>query len=179
MQSQQATLDLLSRFTAIDEHEQGSLQFIQEFVRKQPEYWSRRTLEGHLTASAWVTNKDHTKAVLLHHGKLDIWVQPGGHIDDEDESLVKASMREAAEETGLSSFKLVGDGIFDVDVHAIPERKGEPRHNHLDVRFWFTVEDEALSISEESNDLCWLSADEIKQKTQEESVLRMVRKSLI
>jgi 8-oxo-dGTP pyrophosphatase MutT (NUDIX family) len=135
-------------------------------------------LAGHLTASAWITNKAQTKAVLLHHKKLDIWVQPGGHVDDDDMSLSLASLREASEETGLTNLSFCQPGIFDLDVHSIPARKTEPKHHHLDVRFWLIADNERLSISDESNDLQWLSRVEIEAITNEESVLRMARKTL-
>ncbi|TCS42659.1 NUDIX hydrolase [Reinekea marinisedimentorum] len=178
MQDQKSVLVLLNQYAAEGTVEQQSLEFIKNFVESNTRYWSRQTLAGHLTASAWITNKEKTRAVLLHHGKLDIWVQPGGHVDDEDESLLLASLREAEEETGLQGLQPVSDGIFDVDVHAIPARKGEPEHNHLDIRFWFIAGNEELTLSDESHELAWLSKAQIEQKTQEESVLRMVRKSL-
>ncbi|MBU2865147.1 NUDIX hydrolase [Reinekea forsetii] len=179
MESQELTLELLRQYNPEDLTEKKALSFISEFVEKQPRYWARDTLEGHLTASAWITNKTQTKAVLLHHKKLDIWVQPGGHIDDSDASLVEASLREAIEETGIASLTLKPKGVFDVDVHDIPERKQEPKHLHLDVRFWYEAENEALTLSEESNELAWLNRSEIEALTQEESVLRMVRKTLL
>lgn len=178
MYSQEEALAVLQTLKPINSEEEKALLHIQAFVEQQPRYWSRSTLAGHLTGSAWITNHDKTKAVLLHHRKLNIWVQPGGHIDETDASLLAAAHREAIEETGLKMLRPAFDQVFDVDVHPIPERKGEPAHWHLDVRFWFIAEDETLHLSEESNDLAWLSADEIRQLTDEESVLRMVRKSL-
>lgn len=180
MQSQQSVVELLQQYLVnAAETEHSTVHTIQEFVQQQPAYWSRSTLVGHLTASAWITNAARDKAVLLHHRKLDIWVQPGGHIDDQDQSLLLASQREANEETGLQDFKLVMQGIFDVDIHPIPARKDEPAHEHLDIRFWFETADESLVLSDESNDLCWLSKEQIMAKTSEESVLRMVRKSMV
>ncbi|MFQ3232024.1 MAG: 8-oxo-dGTP pyrophosphatase MutT (NUDIX family) [Reinekea sp.] len=178
VESQDKTLQLLDQYTPSDALEAEAHAFIRNFVTQQPRYWARDTLEGHLTASAWITNKDQSKAVLLHHKKLDIWVQPGGHVDDEDKTLAQASMREAMEETGLTDLAFHQYGIFDLDVHAIPERKNEPKHWHLDVRFWLVANNETLNINEESNDLKWLSREEIEVLTQEESVLRMVRKTL-
>jgi ADP-ribose pyrophosphatase YjhB (NUDIX family) len=178
MYSQKHALSLLDAYDPSSEQEQNAKQFIQDFITENERYWSRGTLTGHLTGSAWITNKSQSKAVLLHHKKLNIWVQPGGHIDDEDESLIAASLREAKEETGLPELVAQQAGIFDLDVHKIPARKTEPEHWHLDVRFWFVAEDTALAISEESNELAWLTRAEIEKLTQEESVLRMVRKTL-
>lgn len=179
MYSQQHALALLSAYEPTDENEIEAKAFISDFVNANEKYWSRQTLAGHLTASAWITDIEQTKAVLLHHKKLDIWVQPGGHIDDADSSLETASLREATEETGLVGLKLKQSQIFDLDVHKIPARKQEPEHWHLDVRFWFAANNTDLEISDESNELAWMSAEDILNVTDEESVLRMVRKTLL
>ncbi|EAR09553.1 NUDIX hydrolase [Reinekea blandensis] len=178
MQSQTSVLSLLNDYQPKDPEEQKARLFIQDFVQQQTAFWSRETLSGHLTASAWITDRDCRQAVLLHHRKLDMWVQPGGHIDASDPSLIDASRREAIEETGLDGLYPKHRDIFDLDVHAIPARKSEPEHWHLDIRFWWVADDLSLQINEESNDLAWLSAAEIRKRTDEESVLRMVRKTL-
>ncbi len=179
MYSQIEALNLLESYSPVNEEEKKAHDFIKAFVAEHQQYWSRETLRGHLTASAWVTDIQRSQAVLLHHKKLNIWVQPGGHIDADDETLIAASIREATEETGLTHLRMVSPEIFDVDVHSIPERKGTPEHLHLDIRFWFEVDNMDLQISDESNELKWLTRSEIESKTNEESVLRMVRKSLI
>jgi len=179
MYSQKDALNLLLDYQPADSSEHDAKSFITEFIEQNALYWSRSTLAGHLTASAWVTDERHQEAVLLHHKKLDIWVQPGGHIDDQDESLISASLREAEEETGLAGLVLAQPGVFDLDVHAIPARKQEPEHLHLDVRFWFIAKNKTLTISEESNELEWMARADIEAKTDEESVLRMVRKTLL
>ncbi|MEN8041330.1 MAG: hypothetical protein ABFR95_07475, partial [Actinomycetota bacterium] len=50
--------------------------------------WPRSEFEpGHFTASGFVTSPDGEALLLIHHGKLDRWLQPGGHIDPEDASV--------------------------------------------------------------------------------------------
>lgn len=178
MYSQLDALALINRYQPDHEDEQKHQRFIAQFIESNQRYWARDTLFGHLTASAWITSNDQTKAVLLHHKKLNLWVQPGGHIDESDASLMAASLREATEETGLSALQPVSHDIFDIDVHRIPVRKQEPEHWHLDIRFWFKTDNDVLTISEESNHLMWLSKQDIFNRTDEESVLRMVRKTL-
>lgn len=171
-------LQLLKNYQPAGNKETSDHAFIVDFVQRESEFTSRKTEEGHLTASAWITNPKRDRAVLLHHRKLDIWVQPGGHIDPEDGSLMTASLREATEETGLQQLKPVTDNIFDIDIHQIPARKNEPEHLHLDIRFWFETEHEELVLSDESHNLSWMTMEQIQQVTDEESVLRMMRKSL-
>jgi 8-oxo-dGTP pyrophosphatase MutT (NUDIX family) len=50
---------------------------------------------GHLTASAWVVNPAKTHVMLTHHRKFNCWLQLGGHVDEGDESLLTAALREA------------------------------------------------------------------------------------
>ena len=72
---------------------------------------------GHFTASAFVLSPDRKSVLLIFHGKLARWLQPGGHIDPEDPNVLQAAAREVEEETGLIGLKTIGSGLFDVDIH--------------------------------------------------------------
>jgi 8-oxo-dGTP pyrophosphatase MutT (NUDIX family) len=133
---------------------------------------------GHLTGSAWIVNHAGDKVLLLHHRKLEKWIQPGGHADGEF-NLLSVALREAREESGLSSLSPLRTEIFDLDIHVIPERNGEPAHLHYDLRYALTADDtEALQGNNESHALAWIALDGISDVTDEESVLRMQRKWL-
>ena len=119
----------------------------------------------------------------MYHPFLQRWLQPGGHADGNPD-LLEVARREAHEETGLpleslKAAKLGGKERvpFDLDIHAIPERKKEPEHFHYDLRF-LLIADPALPLQPESEKmkLEWLPIDRVAEKTQEESVLRMVRR---
>lgn len=124
---------------------------------------SRRNPTGHVTASAFVLGPDRAAALLVHHAKLDKWVQPGGHVEPDDPDLPSAARREAAEETGLESLRVSGNGVFDVDVHLIPDNpaKGEPAHFHYDIRFLFVSDSDAVRICAESKAYSWRSLEEL------------------
>lgn len=90
---------------------------------------------GHLTASAFVTSAGGTELLLVHHAKLDLWIQPGGHFELGDVDLWGAARREIAEETGLDALDLPdGPVLLDIDIHEIPALRGEPPHRHYDLR---------------------------------------------
>jgi len=137
--------------------------------------FQRTHLPGHITGSAWIVNPEKTKTLLVHHAKLNKWVQPGGHADGH-ENILNVALREAEEETGLKSLKTLGD-IFDIDIHLIPERKDFPEHFHYDIRFLVEgTEQEPIVVSEESHDVRWISLSELDRITSERSVLRMREK---
>ena len=97
-------------------------------------------ISGHATASAFVTDESMNSVLLIFHRKLCKWIQPGGHIESTDETISSAALRELEEETGLTAV-LAEPRFFDIDIHMIPERRGEPAHHHFDFRFHIIVTD--------------------------------------
>jgi 8-oxo-dGTP pyrophosphatase MutT (NUDIX family) len=138
----------------------------------------RERLAGHLTASAWLVAADGRRALLTHHRKLGLWLQPGGHADG-DTDLVRAALKEAEEESGLRGLRIV-PGIFDLDRHRIPEHKGVPAHWHYDVRYVVRAgPDEAFVVGDESHALAWRDiAGLARDEAADTSVRRMARKWL-
>jgi 8-oxo-dGTP pyrophosphatase MutT (NUDIX family) len=152
-------------------------QFLE--LLQHPRAFHRDHLPGHITGSAWVLNQARTKVLLVHHAKLNRWLQPGGHADG-DEDVLGVALRELEEETGVKHVTPLLTGIFDIDIHPIPLRKDFPHHDHYDVRFAFIANDqEQLIVSEESHDVQWVFLSELMTFTDSESVHRMARKSLI
>jgi hypothetical protein len=81
------------------------------------------------------------------------------------------------EESGLTEVRVLGEGIFDLDIHPIPARGDEPEHMHYDVRYLCQATgNEEFVVSDESHDLAWVKMGEVVKLANEESMLRMVRK---
>jgi 8-oxo-dGTP pyrophosphatase MutT (NUDIX family) len=171
-------LALLAAYRPQDADELHALERIVQFVSETPAFADRLTPIAHITASAWVTDPSRQKALLLHHKKLDIWVQPGGHVESNDTSLPAASLRELREETGLADARLVSEGIFDIDIHGIPARGSLAAHDHMDIRFWFESSQTHTILSDESHELAWMDREAIDRVTHEASIWRMVNKTL-
>lgn len=168
-------VSLLKRYESRHPERASVAQEIRSFVERTPDCAERSHLAGHLTGSAWVVNQAGTAALLLHHKKLNRWLQPGGHADGVL-NLLTVAMSEASEESGLRNLSVEDGEIFDVDIHEIPERGGVPRHLHYDVRFLLRAETDALPRrNHESNEVVWVSFEELPRLTSEESVLRMHR----
>ncbi len=175
-----AVLTLLRSHAArsLDPHEAAMTAETIRFVDTETECLMRTCAPGHLTGSAWIVSPDRSRVLLTHHLKLDKWLQLGGHADG-DGDLLAVAEREAREESGLASVRAVSREIFDVDRHWIPARKSETGHFHYDLRFLFEADpQERLAISSESKDLAWVELARVAALNPEESMARMVRKTL-
>ena len=146
------------------------------FVDKHADCLLRTQLSGHITASAWVLNEARDSVLLIHHRKLDRWLQPGGHADGDADTLAVAQ-REVAEETGLETVPLFLE-IFDLDIHVIPARGSEPMHFHYDVRHLLTPrQGSILQINHEVKAAEWTPLAAVQARSAERSLLRMVEKT--
>ena len=127
---------LLRAHVAADDREEADRVAMLRLASELEQPTSRDQARAHFTASAFVIDAECARMCLVEHAKLGRLLQPGGHIEPTDESLEAAALREATEETRLRlDFHPHAPRPFDLDVHQIPERPGEPAHFHLDVRY--------------------------------------------
>jgi 8-oxo-dGTP pyrophosphatase MutT (NUDIX family) len=178
---------MLARYRDTFPHEADVADRIGALVQAHANCFDRTCRPGHVTAAAWILSSDRRRVLLTHHRKLDRWLQLGGHTDGQCD-VEEAALREAREESGLSHFEFVRiEGAllpFDLDVHEIPARYDangtliEDAHEHHDVRFLLIAGDDAIQASDESHDVRWCTPAEVRELTDDESVLRMLRKAL-
>lgn len=174
----QSLLQKLHAHQPYDSHEAQMLSRLRDFVEQYPNCFERSLQIGHVTGSAWIINPEATHTLLTHHAKLDRWLQLGGHADGEGDVL-NVALREAREESGLEEITVPSDAIFDVDIHTIPARAGEPVHFHYDVRFLLHADRSTpLQINRESKELAWIPLEKVQELNPEASMARMVAKTL-
>ena len=185
-------LEMLRRYTEKNPDEADVADRIERLVISRADCFERTCRPGHITGSAWVLSHDGRCCLLVHHGKLNRWLQPGGHADGQA-NVADVARREAEEETGLVDVELVDVDLavsegeptpLDIDVHLIPprlDRDGnqlEDAHEHHDIRFLLVAAPgQKLVLSDESHEVRWFSHEEVLEATDEESVLRMLRKA--
>ena len=144
----------LSDHEPIDDRERESVKTFCELAPKLQAPFDEYSDPTHVTASAIVVGKP---GVVLHlHKRLNMWLQPGGHIDS-GEPIQDAAMREAREETGLElqhfGVEKIKSRFIHLDVH--PGPRG---HTHLDVRFLLLATNETFApAAGESQQVKWFS----------------------
>ena len=166
---------LLDTYNPTDEEKTFKVEML-NFLEKNTNCFERSSLEGHFTASAFLLNKAKDQALLMHHKKLDKWMQLGGHCDG-DSDVLQVAIKEAQEESGIKAIEPLSFEIFDIDIHKIPERGDVKEHLHYDVRFILRViSDESFVGNQESYALKWFSKNSANVFTNNRSVLRLFEK---
>ncbi|MEU9505393.1 NUDIX domain-containing protein [Micromonospora sp. NPDC048170] len=96
----------------------------------------------HVTVGALLV-RNGAEVLLVDHLAYGIPLQPGGHLEPTDSTLIDAAVRELVEETGVDPAGLFPASQLPVYVEygAVPARpaKDEPEHFHLDFGYSFVT----------------------------------------
>lgn len=164
-----------------DEEEARDRDEILRFVLRHEHPFDRAIPEGHLTGSAITVSADGSAVLLLHHRKLDRWLQPGGHGDPGETHGEEVARREALEESGIRGLELHPGAPrpLDVDVHDIPARGPEPAHQHLDLRYLFVAPAGAAVAPDlaELHEIRWVPWDEVDRLGPDHGLRRALAKA--
>src|SRR5271157_2219076 len=97
---------VLARYLAVFPGEKERLRLLQAFLRDTTDprqLFHRKNFAGHITASGFVLSPDGKKLALVRHKFLDRYLQPGGLVEETDQSALAAALREILEETDIQS----------------------------------------------------------------------------
>ena len=93
-------LETIATYCPQDEGEHAVQQAMLRQLRQCPGTILGRDDLAHMTASAFVINRDASRILLLYHNQMDCWAWPGGHADGCPD-LLQVALRETWEETGV------------------------------------------------------------------------------
>jgi 8-oxo-dGTP pyrophosphatase MutT (NUDIX family) len=129
----------------------------------------RRDLPLHVTASALIAHPPTGRVLLRWHQRQQAWLQVGGHGDPGETDPLAIVAREAEEETGLTDLVPWPDAaIRQVVIVRVPPGKGEPAHEHADIRFFMSTHNpEAARPENPDAPLRWLTLAEAHATTSE------------
>lgn len=175
-------VDAIRKYHPWNEQEEQDKINILSFLEKNENAFLRENETAHMTASAWVVNRERTKVLMVYHRIYDSWSWTGGHADGETD-LLSVAMREVSEETGVKTVKPVSDGIFSLEVLTVDghEKRGKyvSSHLHMNVTYLLEADDEeALKICEaENKGVAWFTlSDALKASTEPWFVERIYTK---
>lgn len=169
--------ELLRSFRPDDDLEAAYAERMAALLQVTGDPFSRAHFQpGHFTASSFVLNPARDAVLLIFHSKLLRWLQPGGHVDPQDVDILASARREVAEELSIDQLTLVGNGLFDIDIHEIPARRTEPTHAHFDVRFLFVAPNLDYSAGSDASAARWVPILQVSEVESDASVMRAIGK---
>lgn len=163
----------LQAYEPYNEQEKAIKPIIVDFLEKHEDAFLRENLLAHMTASAWIVNKERTKVLMAYHNIYKSWGWLGGHADG-DEDLLRVCRKEVAEESGLTNLKQIGQGIYGINLlHVAPHYKNGKyvnAHLHMDIVYLFEADErETVRMkADENSGVAWIPIKEIPERVTEE-----------
>lgn len=172
----------INNFVPFDEQEKKDKEYFLKFIDTFDDVLTRDNIFGHLTASAFVVNKDKTKMIVVYHIIEDGWIYPGGHADGEID-LLKVAAREVEEETGVKP-KILDENIYAIQANSVQPhiKRGlfVSTHTHFDVIYLFEADDTIPLVyrEDESKGVKWINFEDATDDSIV-SFIRPIHKKLI
>src|SRR5580698_4958740 len=154
---------LLDAFQPDGAPETADLKRVRALADTADDPW-RRDIPLHVTASALIVHPPTARVLLRWHQRQGRWLQVGGHGDPGESDPLAIALREAAEETGLPDLAPWPDArLCHIATCDVAPGKGEPAHQHADLRYLFATRRPA-AIPPENADapLRWLTFAEAR-----------------
>jgi 8-oxo-dGTP pyrophosphatase MutT (NUDIX family) len=154
----------IERYKPFNEQEERDKALILHALKTEKDIFTRDNALAHMTASAWVINPQHDKALMVYHNIYKSWSWLGGHADG-DENLLDVAIREVKEESGVVDVKPLSSAIFSLEVLTVDGhiKKGHyvSSHLHLNVTYLLEVDDQdPLFIKpDENSGVRWFSLE--------------------
>lgn len=171
----------IEAYTPYNAQEEKDQELILHYMNTFENLLTRENEIAHFTASAWLVNPARTKVLMVYHNIYNSWSWVGGHADGEAD-LLKVAIKEAKEETGLTTVRVVKDDIYSLEILGVAahEKKGKhvATHVHLNVTYLLEAdEDELLHIKpDENSDIKWFGLEEAVAASTEPDLQAVYRK---
>lgn len=165
------TIRKIEAYQPFNEQEARDKTVILRLLQEDDIFFRTNTV-AHMTASAWVLNRQKTKVLMAYHKIYNSWAWLGGHCDG-DEDFLAVAIREVKEESGVRNVIPVSNKIFSLEVLTVDghEKHNEYVSSHLHANVTFLLEadeEEVLRIKEDENTgVSWFGLDEALEKSSE------------
>ena len=182
--NRQELLDEIAAYHPFNEQEERDKNLIFQWIEQHEDAFSRENTVAHVTASAWMVNKDRSKVLMVYHNIYNSWSWLGGHADGETD-LLSVAIREVKEEAGISNVLPVSEDIFSLESLTVDGhwKNGKYVSSHLHFNVTYLLEadsEEAVSIkADENSGVAWFAPEEALAKSTEPWFVEHVYTKLI
>ena len=148
----------IENYPPFNEQEEKDKALILGWISNNENAFSRENTVAHITASAWVVNKDRSKVLMVYHNIYNSWSWMGGHADGETD-LLSVAIREVKEEAGISNVS----------------------HLHLNITYLLEADsEEQVSVkADENSGVVWFSPEDALEKSTEPWFVEHIYSKLI
>ena len=180
----QSLIEKIQNYIPYNEQEEKDKNLILSCLNSMPDLFTRKNSVAHMTASAWVINKEHTKVLMAYHKIYDSWAWLGGHADGE-EDLLKVALKEAREESGIEHVKPVTEDIYSLEVLTVDGhvKNGEYVSSHLHLNLTYLLEadeKDVLTMKEDENSgVAWFAFEDALKVSTEPWFVEHIYKKLV
>lgn len=163
----------IEAYHPFNEQEERDKENLLKWIDLGEDLYTRDNTWAHWTASAWVTNQDHTKILMAYHNIYKSWSWLGGHADG-DHDLMHVAAREVMEESSLKHVKALSDSIFSLEILTVDGhvKRGSyvSGHLHLNVTYLLEADDRETIANkpDENKAVGWFGLDEAVEASSEE-----------
>ena len=174
-------IEEIEKYVPINEQEIKDKEIILNYIRNNKDVLTRENEVAHITSSGFIVNKTRDKVLMIHHNIYNSWGWTGGHADG-DSDLIKVSIKEAKEETGIKEARPITNDICSIDILPvnahIKRGKYVASHLHLSVAYILEAdENEELVVKEDENSgVKWVDIDKVLDLTNEEYMKNVYKK---
>ncbi|MDD3336851.1 MAG: NUDIX hydrolase [Eubacteriales bacterium] len=175
--------EALRLYTPYNEQEANDQAVMLQLLLTQPDLFERKNQTAHFSASSWLLNKSHDKALMVYHNLYRSWSWTGGHADG-DRDLLAVALREAKEETGLAELRPLSEEIFSLEILPVNghEKKGVyvPSHLHLNITYLVEADekDTLCSKPDENSGVQWFALEDAENASSEPWMTQRIYRKL-
>ena len=176
------TKEIIKKYFEYFPQDRKDLILLEKQIHEENNIFNRKNFTGHIVANSLIIHNN--KVLTIFHNFLQMYIQPGGHVDENDMSVLQASLREAKEETGINDLVLYDwhreteIPIF-IESHLIPEnaKKQEKQHYHHDFMYVFKTQtkDINLQVNEVSN-FSWIDIEIVLENNPDSFIAKSLKR---
>ena len=174
----------LEQYRPYNEQEDADRSVMLSLLAREEDILTRENSTAHFSASAWLVNPARDKVLMVYHNIYRSWSWTGGHADGESD-LLSVAVREAREETGVNTIRVVSEDIFSIEIVTVEghEKRGVyvPSHLHLNVTYLLEADEgERLRVKpDENSGVRWFPAEFVPEAVTEPWMIQRVYRKLM